>query len=412
MSALCGTTGKISKEEVDAMVIKNPSGSTTISSSSNTASHDLLLECDYETSPTKLYQAIEAKEWEDVLYFLETSTWKNSGIWPTCGTPWLFSDTQSSEASAPIQAKTWVTAIDESTEKVRWCQLPLHAAITFGAPLPVIQQLLLVYPPSARCADDHDLLPLHYAFRFGASDPVLWTILEAFPPAMRKRAAKDRLPLDLAAYSSRPERGYILEQYMTSAVYSAQKEWNAAKIRTMKSQGRQNHSDIDANKKQVESEQTALLKHKLQQKTQRLQATLAELQATKDELEQTQRQFYEERQAATPSSWKYNASFSSEPKEMPPPADIADSSHFDEDDLRDDLATTMTSSMIRAPQQKQPWKYSTKEDPDSSLRSCRSIRLGEEAQSKQGRRSRSTTGAKRAIRSIFGRRGRRPVDPE
>jgi hypothetical protein len=175
-----------------------------------------ILECDYETQVTKLYHAIEERQWEEVLYFLETGNWYSTSVFS------VFAE----QGDGPsVQAKIWVTALDEDGN-VRWCQLPLHAAVTFLAPFAVISKLIEVYPKSIRCADDQDMLPLHYAFRFGAEDDVLVHLLDKFPQAVGKKAVKDRLPLDLAQYGPRPERGAIIDHYMQSAVRNAKAEWD------------------------------------------------------------------------------------------------------------------------------------------------------------------------------------------
>jgi hypothetical protein len=123
-----------------------------------------------------------------------------------------------------IESRTWVTALDEMGS-VRWCQLPLHAAITFQAPFSVITKLVEVYPESIRCADDQDMLPLHYSFRFASEDCVIAYLLEEFPQAIKKKALRDRLPLDMAQYSSKPERGVIIERFVEMSVLDAKAEW-------------------------------------------------------------------------------------------------------------------------------------------------------------------------------------------
>lgn len=179
-----------------------------------------ILECDYDTTCTKLYKMIEGKKWDEILYFLESSKWYFD---TTVFTSMFF-------GSGPdprfVESRTWVTALDEMGS-VRWCQLPLHAAITFHAPFEVIKKLVEIYPESIRCADDQDMLPLHYAFRFGSEDKVLAYILEEFPAATKKRALRERLPLDMAHYSTKPERGLIIDCYVETALADARAEWEA-----------------------------------------------------------------------------------------------------------------------------------------------------------------------------------------
>jgi hypothetical protein len=178
---------------------------------------DNILECDYDTQCTKLYKLIEDKQWEEVLYYMETGKFYDTSI---------FTHLFGKEPDPPfVQARTWVTALDESGD-VRWCQLPLHAAVTFHAPHSVIQRLVDIYPKSVRCADDQDMLPLHYAFRFGCDDDVTALLIKRFPQAIGKRAAKDRLPLDMAQYSPKPERGTIIEYFVDSAVRTAKLAWD------------------------------------------------------------------------------------------------------------------------------------------------------------------------------------------
>jgi len=176
-----------------------------------------ILECDYDTQVTKLYHHIEERKWEEVLYFLETGSFYNNSIFSVFG----------EQGDGPsVQARTWVTALDEAGN-VRWCQLPLHAAVTFLAPFAVITKLIEVYPKSVRCADDQDMLPLHYAFRFGAGDDVLLHLLEKFPQAIGKKAVKERLPLGLAQFGPRPERGGIIDFFVQNAIRTAKAEWDS-----------------------------------------------------------------------------------------------------------------------------------------------------------------------------------------
>jgi hypothetical protein len=251
------------------------------------------LECDYDTCPTKLYQAVEEKKWEDIAFFLDTGSWNNT-LWLACGG--IFGGNDHDPPS--IQARTWVTALDSSTGQVRWCQLPLHAAITFQAPLYIIQKLLTVYPKSARCADDQGLLPLHYAFRFGAADEVIWDVLQAFPQAIRKKAARDRLPLDLSPFSTKPERGYIIERFVESAVKSAKEEWDHESSelqRQQQEQLQQQQDDEDNEDDELRQQQRGNAVHqelgrRLYQKSQKLNLAMKQLKQTQMQLDQLRKE--------------------------------------------------------------------------------------------------------------------------
>lgn len=242
--------------------------------SESSSSTDEILECDYDTQVTKLYHSIEEKQWEDVLYFLETGKWCSSGI---------FSIFVTQDETPAVQARTWVTALD-SSGNVRWCQLPLHAAVTFLAPFAVIQKLVETYPKSVRCADDQDMLPLHYAFRFGVEDDVLLYLLEQFPQAISKKAVKDRLPLDLAPFGPRPERGSIIDYYMQSAVKNAKNEWDNEYEKMVA--GMRNVADSE-------------LRNNLKAKTTKLVATMAELNKTKKELSAVKQELRETKRELT-----------------------------------------------------------------------------------------------------------------
>jgi len=179
-----------------------------------------ILECDYDSNQcTKLYKSIEAKQWEEILYFLENGRWYFD---TTIITSLIFGKGPDPRF---IESRTWVTALDEMGS-VRWCQLPLHAAITFQAPFSVITKLVEVYPESIRCADDQDMLPLHYSFRFASEDRILSYLLEEFPQAIKKKALRDRSPLDMAQYSSKPERGLIIQRFAEMAVLDAKAGWD------------------------------------------------------------------------------------------------------------------------------------------------------------------------------------------
>lgn len=253
-----------------------------------------ILECDYDTQVTKLYQSIEERQWEDVLYFLETGKWYNTSIFNAFG----------EQGDSPsVQARTWVTALDE-TGNVRWCQLPLHAAVTFLAPISVIQKLIEINPKSVRCADDQDMLPLHYAFRFGAEDDILAHLLDKFPQAIGKSAVKNRLPLDLAQYGPRVERGIIIHYYIQSAIRNAKTEWDGEYEKMVSSM--KNTADVE-------------LRRELHSKKKKLAAAMEELARTKNELQALQNEKAAEKRSyisanqslRSNKSWKSNKSVKS-----------------------------------------------------------------------------------------------------
>eukprot|EP00934_Nitzschia_sp_Nitz4_P007320 Nitzschia sp. Nitz4//scaffold79_size90958//87558//90409//NITZ4_005042-RA/size90958-augustus-gene-0.180-mRNA-1//-1//CDS//3329558300//7310//frame0 len=130
------------------------------------------LECDYDRNPTILYQAIEAKRWDAAIG--------------------LFAADKCAKQSA-----TWVVR-KETSGKLRWRLLPLHAAIIFGCPLQLVECLLADYAGAAQCKDDQGMLPLHLAFRNegGSSWEIIQELLTAYPQAIFIKDRKGRTPLD------------------------------------------------------------------------------------------------------------------------------------------------------------------------------------------------------------------------
>jgi hypothetical protein len=128
-------------------------------------------ECDYDTNPTVLYQAIEMKQWDYAAsLFLKEDIEGQSG--------------------------TWVVR-KETNGKLRWRLLPLHAAIIFGSPVELVECLLADNPAAAQCKDDQGMLPLHLAFRNegSASWEIIDELLTAYPQAIFVKDRKGRTPL-------------------------------------------------------------------------------------------------------------------------------------------------------------------------------------------------------------------------
>lgn len=179
-------------------------------------------ECDYDQDLTPLYEAIEERAWIAVNQFL------HSGYWPES----LFPDKMSPEE----QARTWVTRYEtrpDGSKKVRWSQLPIHAAVIFGAPSVIIQQLVECFPQSVRCTDDHRMLPLHLAFRHGSDDSVLALFLEEFPEAVNVRGYKGRLPVECAKKGPNPERGAIIQTILQKNQSAWERKKSAVQLKEL-----------------------------------------------------------------------------------------------------------------------------------------------------------------------------------
>lgn len=382
---------------------KETSSSQASLESSSSIHEGIILECDYDTQVTKLYRSIEERNWEEVLYFLETKKWYS--------TSWISNFWGDAEEPPAAQARTWVTAMDSSTSAVRWCQLPIHASITFNAPFSIIAKLVEVYPRSVRCADDQDMLPLHYAFRFGADDDVLLFLLERFPQAVSKKAVKDRLPLDLAQYGPRPERGSIIDYYMQSAVRNAKNEWDGE------------YETMVANMKGVADHE---LQHHLKAKTQKLVTTMAELNTTKKQVAALQRELTEakrelkENSSSGRSGLKRSMSGkspNSSKSTLPPDvtesdSDVDDDAAADEEASEDEseehqaikapkrttITTTSTSNSSK-PTRMRSLSQPRRKPDEGSRRSARTGDTSRRSKGSKGKRSVDDLSSRRSIKS-------------
>lgn len=163
-----------------------------IPSAPTSPSRNNTLECDYDVNPTFLYQAIEARQWKHARDFLESNN------------------------QAHAQAATWVIR-KETSGKLRWRLLPLHAAIIFGSPLEILELLLGEYPAAAQSKDDQGMLPLHLSFRNFQSWDILEELLTAYPYAISVKDRRGRTPLQCASSSFRKPAS-VLELYTHVAV--------------------------------------------------------------------------------------------------------------------------------------------------------------------------------------------------
>ena len=139
-----------------------------------------VLETDYDVKPTELYSLIEKRQRDHALNLLNNLA----------------------KFAALTQASTWVVRKEPDTGKLRWRLLPLHAAIIFRGPLPVIEALVKAYPGAGRCRDDQGMTPAHLAFRNDAPDEIIDEVLGAYPAAISIKDRKGREPLTCAMGSN------------------------------------------------------------------------------------------------------------------------------------------------------------------------------------------------------------------
>lgn len=208
---------------------------------------------DYTKNVTPLFRAIEKENWEGIILFLTQGKWSSS----------LFTSSQShmDSPSADIQAKTWVTCYDRKGN-AEWSQLPLHAAISYLAPLAVVQNLVKLYPQAIQCTDNEGMLPIHLAFGFGATDALLAFLTEPFPSSMSVRGIGDRLPYECCELGPNKARGSIYKMATNQAKQhgrdQVEKEWRESIANSARCVG---HTDpLDIEDKTLSEVLTMLLK--------------------------------------------------------------------------------------------------------------------------------------------------------
>ncbi len=131
-------------------------------------------ETDYDTAPTDLFQALEARQFDYANeMFLQVYKQFNK------------------------DCKTWVIARGlNQNAQLRFRALPLHAALVFGAPAELVMKILNAYPNATRGRDVKGRLPVHLAFEHNAIEEVVASIIEIFPRGFFATDKKDKSPLD------------------------------------------------------------------------------------------------------------------------------------------------------------------------------------------------------------------------
>lgn len=147
----------------------------------------------YDDGPTKLYEIIEKREWKSAV-IRSTKT--------------------------PLEVATWIYRCEKgTTDKLRWKQLPLHAAIVFGGNEVVIHALLRSFPEAAEMSDDQGMLPLHLAFRHNANEEVIDMLLKIYPEGASVRDRKGRIPITLVRVAEEGKEATTLRAYMANFIF-------------------------------------------------------------------------------------------------------------------------------------------------------------------------------------------------
>ena len=164
------------------------------------------LTTDHLTS-TPLFDAILQGDWSGVNFLLQPGSFRLPEL-PQLPEPFHeeFFEHDSPVVSTKDQAATWVVCNDEHG-KYLWRQLPLHAAICYGAPIDTIQGLVEIYPDGLCSADTNGNLPLHLAIQFNSSQNVILHLLQAFPEALHAENGDGQLPLQCGTNKAMDETG-------------------------------------------------------------------------------------------------------------------------------------------------------------------------------------------------------------
>lgn len=200
----CCTNPELPLEDEDFSIGPPDQESTDVSSQERSGGSGTDLDRSEQlTTPytrcTPLFRAIEHQDWEGVLLFLNMAKWSNS-MWN--------SSVDHLKSPAPhIQCKTWVISYKLSKEE--WCQLPIHAAISYGAPAVVIQKLVELYPASVQHRDGEGMLPIHLAFGFGSNDAILGFLLRSWPASVNEPGPGGRLPHECCDLGPNKARGEV-----------------------------------------------------------------------------------------------------------------------------------------------------------------------------------------------------------
>ncbi|CAB9505853.1 expressed unknown protein [Seminavis robusta] len=174
------------------------------------------LSVDYR-NVTPLFRALEQEDWKAVLVFLATGRWSSSPL--SSAYDYLH------DPSPERQARTWVHCTGSKGE-TQWKQLPLHAAISYLAPLPVVQKLVEFYGDALRSADDTGNLPLHLAFGFGSSDSIVAYLIKEYPQALSIKGLQNRRPVDCCDLGPNKLRGEIIRACQEHTRSSMMKDWD------------------------------------------------------------------------------------------------------------------------------------------------------------------------------------------
>ena len=203
-------------------------------------------EVDFERNPTGLYIAIHTKNW-GIALDRASSYPREAGIWVM--------RMDDGKGSNVVMSSPRAREIPTSPRQrvVRWRMLPLHAAVLFGAPVPLVKAIIKANPNANSSPDDQGMIPLHLAFRAGASEEVVLALLESCPEAIEMVDYKGRLPSMLVPNHSMSYADTIAEAFIRgpSQYYWSARVSSADRTRTQQEVAAKIKKFEEANQQQI-----------------------------------------------------------------------------------------------------------------------------------------------------------------
>ena len=274
--------------------------------------HVRMEECDYDKTPTLLYKAIERKDWDEVVQLFEKAEEEGEEESQDGDEEDDDNDDDNDDddetrrknrkksRSVIQEASVWVVR-KEPDGRLRWRLLPLHAAVIFNAPPPVVDALIRVFPLGATLKDDQGMLPLHLACRNAPPNfPVLEELLTAHPAAVYVKDRKGRTPIlgGLAATGLEKNPALsVMELYTRIAAAGEKQRWRTEqeqvteqKVRLIRVEYETQITELKRNMEQQLSIQLERHNETTRALASQLKATRIQLDFTKREHEKTMRQ--------------------------------------------------------------------------------------------------------------------------
>lgn len=158
-------------------------------------------ERDYDENPTKLFMYLQQRAWGLAMERLKKNP-EEAKVWVyRKQTPKPAENVKSQALTVQSQALVPHEGGD-SSNKLRWKLLPLHASIVLGAPPEIIMDIIKAYPSAARKPDERGSLPVHLAASRLDVDPdgekVVLHLFGAYPDSIQVQDRKGRTPQELA----------------------------------------------------------------------------------------------------------------------------------------------------------------------------------------------------------------------